>query len=188
MIDLIQMDNMETFVIRHPFEVYVEVDWICGFEGLVAVSNHGNIVRIKTGEVVVLKADNGYIRIHLKKGGKRKAVRVHRLVAHAFIWNPDPTTKGQVDHIDNGTTNNAVWNLRWVTNGENQRNVPKTPGKTSQFIGVRWNARANKWIAEARVDYKSYHIGSYDIEEDAARARDDWVMKHGSGCWKYNFP
>lgn len=182
--------NMEDLCIAHrPAEVYREVDWIRGFEGLVAVSNHGNVARLKTGKVVVLKPNNhGYICIHLWKDGKQKQVSVHSLVAHAFIRNPDPTTKTEIDHVNKVKSENAVWNLRWVTRSENMRNKVKLSGTSSKYIGVCWDSSRNKWMSYARVDNKTHTVGRYDTEEEAAHARDDWVRENGGSCWQYNFP
>ena len=59
----------------------------------------------------------GYLRVDLFKDGKRKHYKVHRLVAEAFI--PNPENKPQVNHIDGNNQNNSVTNLEWVTNEEN---------------------------------------------------------------------
>lgn len=65
------------------------------------------------------KGNNGstYLRIKLTIDGKRKAYRVHRLVAMLYI--PNPMGKPEVDHIDADTFNNRVTNLRWVSSAEN---------------------------------------------------------------------
>lgn len=61
---------------------------------------------------------NGYPQVKLTISTKNsKYVRTHRLVAEAFIPNPD--NKPQVNHIDGVKTNNHVENLEWVTNREN---------------------------------------------------------------------
>ena len=59
----------------------------------------------------------GYLRVHLFNKDGRKHFKVHRLVAEAFIPNPDE--KPQVNHIDGNNQNNSVTNLEWVTNAEN---------------------------------------------------------------------
>ena len=61
----------------------------------------------------------GYLRVDLyDENGKRKHFKVHRLVAEAFIPNPDG--KPQVNHKDGNKHNNSVTNLEWVTDSENK--------------------------------------------------------------------
>lgn len=60
---------------------------------------------------------DGYIQVHLDGEGER----LHRLVAQAFI--PNPEGKDIVDHKDGNRANNCVSNLRWVTAQENARNM-----------------------------------------------------------------
>ena len=73
------------------------------------VSNLGNIRNTKTKRLRKLEMnEKGYLRVKLDK-----QYRVHRLVALAFIENPE--NKPEVDHIDGDKRNNKVDNLRWVT-------------------------------------------------------------------------
>lgn len=66
------------------------------------------------------KDHGGYLCVVLTKEGKRYRKKVHRLVAEAFI--PNPEGKPAVDHIDTDKSNNCVENLRWVTAEENSYN------------------------------------------------------------------
>ena len=60
---------------------------------------------------------NGYLHFVLCNKGKRQGVRIHRLVAEAFI--PNPENKPCINHIDRDKTNNHVSNLEWCTHREN---------------------------------------------------------------------
>ena len=63
----------------------------------------------------------GYLYVGLRKQGKQKRMRIHRLVAAAFIPNPD--NKEEVGHKDETRTNNYADNLEWVSKKENN-NMP----------------------------------------------------------------
>ena len=62
----------------------------------------------------------GHLKVVLSKDGVRKQLFVHRLVAEAFI--PNPENKPTVDHIDRDTSNNCVENLRWADQVEQNKN------------------------------------------------------------------
>lgn len=102
---------------------------IFNYEGLYEVSNLGNVRSLnyyrKSGKIKVLKVSvkkNGYRQVVLCKNKIKKSYNVHRLVAEAFIPNPDKLP--EVDHIipvSNGGTD-EVWNLRWVIHPDNMNN------------------------------------------------------------------
>ncbi len=88
-----------------------------GFEGLYEVSDYGR-VRHKDGQEIGGSINNyGYRAYSLFKDGKRYTAKGHRLVAEAFIPNPDG--KRNVNHLDGNRDNNYVENLEWATHGEN---------------------------------------------------------------------
>ena len=65
---------------------------------------------------------NGYLSVYVKnKDGKYRYCYVHRLVAQAFI--PNPENKKEVNHLDGNKLNNCVDNLEWVTREENIRHA-----------------------------------------------------------------
>lgn len=99
-----------------------------GYEELYQVSNLGRVRSLGNGSSNVskerimkpYKEKKGYLRVRLCKNGKYKHFLIHRLVANAFI--PNPNNKPFIDHIDTNPSNNKVDNLRWVTNKENCNN------------------------------------------------------------------
>jgi len=104
------------------------------FEGLYEISNYGNVKSLDRLVTVhgggkrfdkerILKPHrqkNGHMLIVLHKNGMKYPRLVHRLVASAFI--PNPQNKPVVDHIDTNPANNSVENLRWATVQENCMN------------------------------------------------------------------
>ena len=96
-------------------EIWREID---GYESYM-VSNMGNVMNITTGKV--LKSHNngrGYLHVMLyDKNHKGRTIMVHRLVAKAFI--PNPENLPQINHIDECKTNNCVENLEWITSEDN---------------------------------------------------------------------
>lgn len=94
---------------------------ISGYEGLYEISNFGYVKSFckKTGGSIIknILGQNGYYKVNLMKRGKRKQPYIHRLVAQAFI--PNPENKPEVNHIDGNKLNNHVSNLEWCTSKEN---------------------------------------------------------------------
>ena len=100
---------------------------IKGYEGLYEVSNLGRVKSLnrkilcsnglikEIKEKILTPKDNGkgYLNVHLSKNGNHKHLYIHRLVAEAFI--PNPNNLPQVNHKDENKSNNCVDNLEWCT-------------------------------------------------------------------------
>ena len=94
---------------------------VVGFEGLYAVDTDGNVWSFWFGKERILKSakdGKGHLKVILCKDGKHKTVAVHRLVAIAFILNPE--NKPEINHKNGIKTDNRIENLEWVTSSENK--------------------------------------------------------------------
>ena len=101
---------------------------IDGFDSIYRVSNHGRIQskRNKNGKIITdlwrdisINSRGNYLFAVLYKDKKRFQLSVHRLVASAFV--PNPENKPQVNHINGDKYDNRSTNLEWVTQSENMQ-------------------------------------------------------------------
>lgn len=135
------MANHIVFAKEHDFEREEVWKDVVGYTGLYMVSNHGNVKSLRRNIVLRPTNDEGYLKIKLQFNRKTKSVRVHRVVAFAFI--PNPENKSQINHINGIKDDNRVENLEWCTNIENiahaRKNglVPKTVLSKYQIDNLR---------------------------------------------------
>lgn len=109
-------------MISDPVEQWKD---IAGFDGLYQVSNWGSVKRLgRTERMLKPRMCKGYETVCLCKNGIRHNRRINRLVALAFI--PNPENKPEVNHKDGNKRNNAAYNLEWNTASENQRHARST--------------------------------------------------------------
>lgn len=90
---------------------------VFGYEGLYEVSTLGRVRNSKSGRIRKQSINKGYYVVGLSKDARKKMFFVHRLVAVAFV--PNPEGKREVNHLDEVKTNNKADNLGWATPKEN---------------------------------------------------------------------
>jgi len=137
------------------------------------ISNLGKVKSFKQNSDRILKpgTDNhGYYYVVLtNNNGKKVHKKIHRMLAEAFIENPDNLPN--VDHLDTQRLNNDLSNLRWASHSQNCYNQNKKISKSSsKYKGVCWQKQTQKWYARLMFEGKRYHLGCYASEIEAALA------------------
>lgn len=100
-------------------EGHTNCAWVVGYEGMYSVDESGNVYSTRSGQLKPWE-HNGkqpYFIVSLRKNGSTSKRLVHRLVAEAFL--PNPNKLSQVNHKDGNVHNNCVTNLEWVSNAGN---------------------------------------------------------------------
>jgi hypothetical protein len=128
-----------------------------------SVSNFGNIKNNTTCKIMKTSIKAGYYNVSLTNNKKRRTLKIHRIVAKAFISNPE--NKSDVNHKDKNKLNNNLDNLEWNTRKEN--NIHRC-----QNITITTNK--NKRIS--RLDKTSNNVlESYNSIQEAG----EWAVKNG---------
>jgi len=138
-----------------------------------SVSSFGNVRNDKTGRMLkpFIKG-NGYLSIDLYK----KTESIHRLMI-PFLDNPN--NYECVDHIDRNRLNNHIDNLRMVSYSENNRNKTKKQNTLSQYVGVTFDKRTQKWKAQCKINKITKNIGRFNTELEAGLAFNEYCIQHG---------
>lgn len=166
---------------------------ITGFEGTHQISNYGNIrsldrTVIRTNGNPYHAVDKilristhpkGYKTITLQRGGKaiRKALKVHRLVAEAFISNPNSLP--QVNHKDGDKSNNYEGNLEWVSNRENCTHKFFHKEKSSKYPGLCFDKSRQKWVVMVQIKGIQRNFGRFESEHEAYLKRLSILAEYG---------
>ncbi|KAA6340120.1 hypothetical protein EZS27_011996 [termite gut metagenome] len=155
---------------------------IQGFEAHYEVSNYGNVRRKKSKRLRNINYAQVYPTVLLSVNGVHKTLRVHRLVALAFLPMRDES-KTHVNHIDGNKRNNHVNNLEWVTQAENnlhsyrvlkrkspmQGKVP--PNRKMQELDIPEIDRINKSGISTEEIGKMYGIDGSTIRKHLRKYR-----------------
>lgn len=127
--------------------------------------------QIKIGQVDfnALSLNNGYKQIKIQiKGLERKSIKLHQLIAAAFLNYKFQGTKLVVDHIDSNKLNNNLNNLRVISHRENVSKEKLI--KSGLPTGVYYNKLAKKYQSYIQIDKKRIHLGYFSKIQDASDA------------------
>jgi hypothetical protein len=189
---------------------------IKGYEGLYQVNTQGQVISLsrviinKNGREQYYpqkvlrfdKSNKGYCRVTLCKNHKTKRFLVHRLVAIAFVANPE--CKPYVNHKNNDPSINDDWNLEWCTHSENMIHAQKQNrlyaaqskgGQTRGLDGERADkiisnligSQINNWKVISFAEYrgnKKYFNVRCDCGNHVTREQSYFMNATQSGCIK----
>jgi len=154
---------------------------IPGYEDYYEVSTHGNIrsvdrcvptgekgIRFLEGCPLTQSTYGRYNQIRLTKNSEKKTLLVHRLVALAFL--PNPENLPEVDHIDRNKRNNHLSNLRWVSRSTNGRNTNVRKTNKLGEKNIHFDEHARKF--RVKISYLNV-LKRFSKLEDAIKYRDE---------------
>jgi hypothetical protein len=140
-------------------EIWVPVK---GFEERYSISNQARIKSLIKKPIIMKPPVNqyGYEYVSLWKNGKRKNIQIHRLVAIAFLDNPE--NKPMVNHIDGNKRNNHVSNLEWCTRQENTDHAVKF-GLMARGERIAQSKLKSFQVKEIIEKYKSGSVTYFEL-------------------------
>lgn len=159
---------------RLPGEIWQP---IMGYERRYMISTFGRVKSLASNCILRQYDRKGYPHVGLFKDAKHTRVKVHRLVAIAFI--PNPENKPFVNHKDGTRDNNHVDNLEWVTNQENIKHgmglkgYELTPARKAALVNINkivsnpvYCPEDNLTFESARAAARHYGIDRHTIKRN----------------------
>ena len=146
-------------------EIWKDIE---GYEGLYQVSNYGNVRSLNYANRGFVKklvpkiSNRGYQWVELAQNGKRRQITIHRIVATAFINNPN--NYPVVNHKDENKTNNNVENLEWCTRSYNVKySMERHPERFTNFLSGHKGNRKKRDFYKLKSKYANTHINQLDL-------------------------
>lgn len=162
--DLPAADVVE--VVRKPvvgYEGYYEVDQfgrVYALDRVITVNDNGRTYDkpLKGKQMKQSMHSKGYKTVSLTKYGKTKTIYVHRIVAEAFI--PNPNDLPFINHIDEDKTNNFVENLEWCTEQYNSTYGKARQKQANALRGKKHTKEHNEKIGKSMLAYQNGENGN----------------------------
>ena len=170
----ILLSNKKNWPINSSHSIQ-KLDWrpVSGFETLYEVSEDGNVLSLRNGKILKPSIDKEGYYTHGLHNGKNNQKRLHRILAEAFL--PNPENHPLIDHIDRNRLNSSLSNLRWVSHKGNRDNSEYTRARKDSSSGHK-NVLKQK-NGKYQVVIKRQYIGQYDTLEEAINARNTFFAK-----------
>lgn len=148
-------------------EVFKDVP---NYEGIYQVSNLGNVKSLKWKKEIIMKQgiSSRYLAVNLRKENISKYVKVHVLVAMAFLdFKPNGKQNFVIDHKNGIKADNRLENLQIISQREN---VQKYHKSRKGQIGADWHEQTKKWRSRIYINKRIVHLGLFEEEKDALKA------------------
>lgn len=175
---------------------------VVGYEGLYQISSLGRVRRVGGKILKSTRFSKGYFHVNLCCNGKYKSKQIHRLVAQAFI--PNPNNLPIVNHKDENPSNNTVENLEWCTvsynlgyGTANKRREETILRRNSMEVAQKKSSERNRPKARravVRLDCNGNYIDEFPSISDAQKKTQCWNIsricrglrpQNGNYVWLY---
>jgi hypothetical protein len=141
------------------------------------VSNQGRVRNRSTGRIMKPYLDpHGYYSFRLANNKVQTKKYLHRLVAEAFIENPENLKV--VDHINRDRVDNRLENLRWISCTGNMLNTSR---HEQEMYGISWCTKRNSYQVHFKRNNKQKGFGNYKTLEEAKARRDAVIIQINNG-------
>ena len=137
---------------------------IKGYEGLYAITSCGKVWSYKSQKFLSQRKNHdGYLLVNLYKNGTMKAYSVHRLVAEAYI--PNPENKTEINHKDENKEHNWLSNLEWTTHKENVNHGTRNTRASKKTFAPVYCIELDKTFSSATEAMRQLGIYSANISK-----------------------